>query len=285
MKLATLKDSTRDGKLVVVSKDLTRCSEVGHIARTLQAALDDWEHVSPRLALVAEGLENGAQPYARFHEHDAASPLPRAYQWALASAHQGQPLIRQGASDSFIGPRDAIALADPAHGLDVEGDVAVITGDVAVGASEEDAKDAIKLLLLVNDLSLSGLDAGEADAGGLCIRPKPSSAFSPVAVTPDELGDAWHGGKLHLPLLVSLNGKPVGKADASAGFDFARLIAHAAKTRRLTAGSIIGSGAAPGAQADGAAKTLSLKAGDRVSVEIRDRTGHSIFGAIDQLVN
>ncbi|WP_341878471.1 fumarylacetoacetate hydrolase family protein (plasmid) [Aminobacter sp. P9b] len=332
MKLATLKDSTRDGRLVVVSKDLTRCSEVGHIARTLQAALDDWAHVGPRLANVAEGIETGSQPTMRFHEHDAASPLPRAYQWADGSAYVNHvelvrkargaempasfwtdPLIYQGGSDSFLGPRDPIVMADEASGIDLEGEVAVIVDDVVMGASVEEARDAIRLVILVNDVSLRGLIPAELAKGFGFFQSKPSTAFSPVAVSLDELGDAWDGGKLHLPLLASINGKPFGRANAGVDmtFDFGQLVAHAAKTRPLVAGTIIGSGTVsnkldggPGKPVTeggagysciaeirtietietGSAKTPFLKFGDQVRIEMHDRSGHSIFGAIEQTV-
>lgn len=332
MKLATLKNSTRDGRLVVVSRDLTRCSEVGHIARTLQNALDDWDHVAPRLERVAEGLETGAQPTARFHEHDAASPLPRAYAWADGSAYVNHvelvrkarnadmpesfwtdPLMYQGGSDSFLGPRDPIFAADEAWGIDMEAEIAVIVGDVPMGASVEEARDAIKLVMLVNDVSLRGLIPAELAKGFGFFQSKPSSAFSPVAVSPDDLGDAWKDGKLHLPLLVSLNGKAFGKADAGVDmtFDFGQLVAHAAKTRPLVAGTIIGSGTVsnkldggPGKPvseggagysciaeirtietiATGTPKTPFMKFGDTVRIEMKDKTGHSIFGAIEQTV-
>ncbi|CDZ33013.1 fumarylacetoacetate hydrolase family protein [Neorhizobium galegae] len=332
MKLATLKDSTRDGRLVVVSKDLTQCSEVGHIARTLQAALDDWAYVGPRLERVAEGIETGSQPTIRFHEHDAASPLPRAYQWADGSAYVNHvelvrrarnaempesfwtdPLIYQGGSDSFLGPRDPILLENEAWGADMEGEVAVILGDVPMGASVDEAREAIRLVLLVNDVSLRGLIPSELAKGFGFFQSKPSSAFSPVAVTPDELGSAWDGGKLSLPLKVDLNGKPFGRANAGVDmtFDFPQLIAHAAKTRPLIAGTIIGSGTVsnkldggPGKPvADGGAgysciaeirtietinlgvpKTPFLHFGDTVRIEMKDDKGHSIFGAIEQTV-
>ncbi|WP_269932813.1 fumarylacetoacetate hydrolase family protein [Aminobacter sp. HY435] len=332
MKLATLKDSTRDGRLVVVSRDLTLCSEVGHIARTLQAALDDWAHVGPRLANVAEGIETGSQPTIRFHEHAATSPLPRAYQWADGSAYVNHvelvrkargaempasfwtdPLMYQGGSDSFLGPRDAIVMADEAWGIDLEGEVAVIVDDVAMGASVEEAREAIRLVMLVNDVSLRGLIPAELAKGFGFFQSKPSTAFSPVAVSPDELGDAWDGGKLHLPLLASINGKPFGRANAGTDmtFDFGQLVAHAAKTRPLVAGTIIGSGTVsnkldggPGKPIgeggagysciaeirtietieQGAAKTPFLKFGDQVRIEMHDKSGHSIFGAIEQTV-
>ncbi|WP_378941864.1 fumarylacetoacetate hydrolase family protein [Mesorhizobium sp. ANAO-SY3R2] len=332
MKLATLKDSTRDGRLVVVSRDLTRCSEVGHIARTLQAALDDWAHVGPRLANVAEGIETGWQPTMRFHEHEAASPLPRAYQWADGSAYVNHvelvrkargaempesfwtdPLIYQGGSDAFLGPRDPILMADEAWGIDLEGEVAVIVDDVPMGASRDEAHAAIRLVMLVNDVSLRGLIPAELAKGFGFFQSKPSTAFSPVAVTPDELGDAWFGGKLHLPLLVSVNGKAFGRADAGVDmtFDFPTLVAHAAKTRPLSAGTIVGSGTVsnkldggPGKPIGeggagysciaeirtietiehGAPKTPFLKSGDELRIEMEDADGHSIFGAIEQTV-
>jgi fumarylacetoacetate (FAA) hydrolase len=332
MKLATLKDRTRDGRLVVVSKDLTLCSEVGHIARTLQEALDDWAHVGPRLAQVAAGLETGSQPSMRFHEREAASPLPRAYQWADGSAYVNHvelvrkargaempdsfwtdPLIYQGGSDSFLAPRAPILMADEAWGIDFEGEVAVIVDDVPMGASIEEARAAIRLLMLVNDVSLRGLIPGELAKGFGFYQSKPSSAFSPVAVTPDELGDAWDGGRLHLPLIVDLNGKPFGRANAGIDmtFDFGQLIMHAAKTRPLVAGSIIGSGTVSNKLDGGPGKPVGeggvgysclaeirtietltggklvtpfLSFGDSVRIEMKDKAGHSIFGAIEQTV-
>jgi fumarylacetoacetate (FAA) hydrolase len=332
MKLATLKDSTRDGRLVVVSRDLTHCSEVGHIARTLQAALDDWAHVGPRLSEVAEGLETGAQPSIRFHEHEAASPLPRAYQWADGSAYVNhvelvrkarnaempatfwtEPLMYQGGSDAFLGPRDPIVMADEAYGIDMEAEIAVIVDDVPMAATVEQARTAIRLIMLVNDVSLRGLIPAELAKGFGFFQSKPSSAFSPVAVTPEELGDAWDGGKLHLPLLVDLNGKPFGRANAGIDmtFDFGQLIAHAAKTRPLSAGTIIGSGTVSNKLDGGPGKPVSqggvgysciaeirtietiekgtpttpfMHFGDTVRIEMKDKAGHSIFGAIEQTV-
>ncbi len=332
MKLATLKDSTRDGRLVVVSRDLTRCSEVGHIARTLQAALDDWEHAAPRLAAVAEGLETGAQPSIRFHEHEATSPLPRAYQWADGSAYVNhvelvrkarnaempaafwtEPLIYQGGSDSFLAPRDPIVMADEAYGIDMEAEIGVIVDDVPMAATVEQARAAIRLIMLVNDVSLRGLIPAELAKGFGFFQSKPSSAFSPVAVTPEELGDAWDGGKLHLPLLVDLNGKPFGRANAGIDmtFDFGQLVAHAAKTRPLCAGTIIGSGTVSNKLDGGPGKPVSqggagysciaeirtietiemgtpttpfMHFGDTVRIEMKDKAGHSIFGAIEQTV-
>ncbi|MEJ1156965.1 fumarylacetoacetate hydrolase family protein [Prosthecomicrobium sp. N25] len=334
MKLATLKDRTRDGQLVVVSRDLTRCVSARPIAATLQAALDDWAHVGPRLADLAHDLELGALPSQRFHEHDALSPLPRAYQWADGSAYVNHvalvrrargaempesfwtdPLVYQGGSDTFIGPRDPVRLGSEDWGIDLEAEVAVVTDDVPQGATREQAAAAIRLVMLVNDVSLRNLIPAELAKGFGFFQSKPSSAFSPAAVTPDELGPAWDGGKVRLPLLVSLNGKPFGRADAGVDmtFDFPALIAHAAKTRALGAGSIIGSGTVSNRDADGGPgkpiteggvgysclaelrtvetirdgqpKTPFLRYGDTVRIEMKDAKGHSIFGAIEQTVS
>jgi len=333
MKLATLKDGTRDGKLVVVSRDLTRATEAFNIAATLQGALDDWERLAPRLADLTEQLEHGSVPSFRFHEHECASPLPRAYQWADGSAYVNHvelvrkargaempatfwtdPLMYQGGSDSFLGPREPIGMSDEAWGIDMEGEVAVVTGDVPAGVSADEARKLIRLVMLVNDVSLRGLIAGELAKGFGFFQSKPSSAFSPVAVTPDELGDAWDGAKLHLPLHIDLNGRPFGRAEAGEDmtFDFGRLIAHAAKTRPLCAGSIIGSGTVSNKDADGgpgrpvgeggrgysciaelrvietirngSARTPFLRIGDVVRIEMMDGNGRSIFGAIEQKV-
>jgi fumarylacetoacetate (FAA) hydrolase len=327
-----LKDGTRDGRLVVVSRDLTRYTDASFLARTMQAALDDWARVSPHLEALAESLEHGAVPAERFHEHDAMSPLPRAYQWADGSAYVNHvelvrkargaempqsfwedPLMYQGGSDSFLAPRDPIRMADETWGIDMEGEVAVITDDVPIGATPEEARNAIRLVMLVNDVSLRGLIPGELAKGFGFFQSKPSSAFSPVAVTPDELGEAWDGGKLHLPLCVDLNGKPFGRANAGDDmtFDFPTLIAHAAKTRPLCAGSIIGSGTVSNKLDGGPGKRIEeggvgysciaeirmietieadkpqtpfLQFGDTVRIEMRDNEGHSIFGAIEQVV-
>jgi fumarylacetoacetate (FAA) hydrolase len=332
MKLATLKNGTRDGKLVVVARDLTRCTDASFLVPTLQAALDDWHRIAPHLEALAGSLEAGAVPSARFHEHDAHSPLPRAYQWADGSAYVNHvelvrkargaampesfwtdPLIYQGGSDAFLAPRDPIPLADEAYGADLEAELAVIVDDVAQGAGIDAAREAIRLIMLVNDVSLRGLIPDELAKGFGFYQSKPSSAFSPVAVTPDELGEAWDGGKVHLPLNVDLNGKPFGRANAGVDmtFDFPRLIVHAAKTRPLAAGTIIGSGTVsnkldggPGKPVSeggvgysciaemrmietiegGAAKTPFLRFGDTVRIEMKDKSGHSIFGAIEQAV-
>lgn len=332
MKLATLKDGSRDGILVVVSNDLHHCTTVGHIAQTMQAALDNWAQVEPRLKRVADSLETGAQPVQRFHESEAHSPLPRAYQWADGSAYVNHvelvrkargaeipdsfwtdPLMYQGGSDSFIGPRDPIVVADEAYGIDMEGEVAVIVDDVAMGATTEEAEKAIRLIMLVNDVSLRGLIPAELAKGFGFFQSKPSSAFSPVAVTPDELGDAWKDGKVHLPLCVDYNAKPFGRAEAGVDmtFDFGVLVAHAAKTRPLCAGTIIGSGTVSNKLNDGPGKPISeggvgysciaeirmietindgkpktnfMKFGDTLRIEMKDAKGQSIFGAIDQKV-
>ncbi len=333
MKLATLDNGTRDGRLVVVSRDLTRCTDATAIAPTLQAALDDWEHVAPKLEALAESLSHDAVPTERFHEHDALSPLPRAYQWADGSAYVNHvelvrkargaelpesfwsdPLMYQGGSDAFLAPRAPIVMADEAWGIDMEGEVAVITGDVPMGATPAQAKDTIRLVMLVNDVSLRGLIPGELAKGFGFFHSKPSSAFSPVAVTPDELGDAWDGGKVTLPLCVDLNGKPLGRANAGVDmtFEFPDIVAHAAKTRPLGAGAIVGSGTVSNKDADGSpgkpvadgglgysclaevrmietilegeAKTPFMRFGDTVRIEMKDAEGHSIFGAIEQTV-
>lgn len=333
MKLATLKNGTRDGRLVVVSRDLTKCSDATHIAPTLQAALDDWSRIAPQLASLAEQVELGSVPTVRFHEHDCESPLPRAYQWADGSAYinhvelvrkargaevpesfYDDPLMYQGGSDAFLGPRDAIPLGDPAWGCDMEGEVAVITDDVPAGVSEAEAAEHIKLVMLCNDVSLRGLIPPELAKGFGFFQSKPPSAFTPVAVTPDELGAAWKDSLVHLPLRVDYNGAPFGRAEAGvdATFSLARLVAHAAKTRPLGAGTVIGSGTVSNKDADGGAgkpvaegglgysciaeirmiekiatgefKTGFMRAGDTVRIEMLDAAGHSIFGAIEQVV-
>jgi len=332
LKLATLKNGTRDGRLVIVSRDLTRYTDAGQVAPTLQAALDSWAQTAPRLADLAESLEHDSVPAERFHEHEAMSPLPRAYQWADGSAYVNHvelvrrargaqmpesfwtdPLMYQGGSDAFLGPRDDILIADEAWGIDFEGEIAVVVDDVPMGATAQEARAAIRLLMLVNDVSLRGLIPAELAKGFGFFHGKPSSAFSPVAITPDELGEAWDGGKLHLPLLVHLNGKPFGRANAGVDmtFDFPTLIAHAAKTRPLTAGTIVGSGTVSNKKDGGPGKPVSeggvgysciaeirtvetiesggpktpfMRFGDTVRIEMKDAQGRSIFGAIEQKV-
>ena len=333
MKLASLK-SGRDGKLVVVSKDITQYTDASRVAPTMQAALDNWDQVSPGLQELAQGLETGSVPAERFHERECASPLPRAYQWADGSAYINHvelvrkargaevpesfyedPLMYQGGSDSFLGPRDDIVMpTDDGWGIDMEGEIAVITGDVPMGVSADEAGDYIRLIMLVNDVSLRGLIPAELAKGFGFFQSKPSSAFSPCAVTPDELGEAWKNGAVHLPLLVNYNGEPFGRANAGKDltFNFPQLIAHAAKSRPLSAGAIIGSGTVsnklddgPGKPVseggdgysciaeirmietiyDGAAKTPFMKFGDTVEIKMKDENGKSIFGAIEQKVS
>jgi len=331
MKLSSLR-SGRDGRLVIVSNDLTRCTDARRIAPTLQAALDDWDEAEPHLRELSQSLEVGAAPVERFHERDCAAPLPRAYQWADGSAYVNHvalvrkargaempasfwtdPLMYQGGSDSLLGPRDDIVMPeDEKFGVDFEAEVAVITGDVPMGVSPEEARALIRLVMLANDVSLRALIPDELAKGFGFFQSKPSSAFAPCAVTPDALGAAWKDGKLHLPLEVSLNGAPFGRANAGIDmtFDFGQLIAHAAKTRPLGAGTIVGSGTVsnrgpdggPGKPiADGGAgysciaevrvvetilggkpATPFMRFGDRVEIEMRDDKGHSIFGRIDQ---
>ncbi len=331
MKLATLKDKSRDGNLVVVSRQSTHCIDATDIAPTLQYAIDNWSNVSPKLAELADAVEHGSVPLIRFHEHDAMSPLPRAYQWADGSAYVNHvelvrkargaempesfwtdPLMYQGGSDSFLCPRDPIVMADEAYGIDMEGEVAVIVGDVAMGASHAECLKAIRLVMLVNDVSLRNLIPAELAKGFGFFQSKPSSAFSPIAVTLDELGNAWRDGKLHLPLLVELNGRPFGKSNAGVDmtFDFGQLIQHAAKIRPLCAGTIIGSGTVSNKDKDGSPgkpvaegglgysciaevrvietilrgkpETPFMRFGDTVRIEMKDAQGQSIFGAIEQ---
>ena len=332
MKLASLK-SGRDGRLVVVSNDLAWCADASHIAPTLQAALDDWERVAAQLELLATDLAHETIPRERFHEREAAAPLPRAYQWADGSAYVNHvelvrkargavlpdsfwtdPLMYQGGSDEFLGARDSIPLADEAWGCDLEAEVVVVTGDVPRGVSREEALEHIRLIGLVNDVSLRGLIPAELAKGFGFVQSKPASALSPVFVTPDELGERWRDGKLHGTLMVDLNGEPFGRAETGEDmtFDFGKLIAHLAKTRNLGAGSIIGSGTVSNRDADGgpgrpvarggrgysclaevrmvetildgAAATPFLKRGDTVRIWMEDKQGRAIFGAIEQTV-
>ncbi|MBK8373540.1 fumarylacetoacetate hydrolase family protein [Sphingorhabdus sp.] len=332
MKLASLK-SGRDGRLVVVSDDLAWFAGAGHICPTMQAALDDWQRIAPKLRALATDLQHDAIPKERFHEHDAASPLPRAYQWADGSAYVNHvalvrqargaempdsfwhdPLIYQGGSDSFLAPRDPIPLGDPAWGCDMEAEVVVVTDDVPMGISAEEARNSILLVGLTNDVSLRGLIPGELAKGFGFFQSKPASAFSPVFVTPDALGSCWDGGKLHGALCVDLNGQSLGRADAGVDmtFDFGQLIAHAAKTRNLSAGTIIGSGTVSNRDADGGpgkpiaqgglgysclaevrtvetiqsgqAATPFMQPGDTVRIWMEDERHHPIFGVIEQEV-
>lgn len=323
MKLATLREGGRDGTLVVVSRDLARCVPVPQAAPTLQAALDDWSEVCSELASVYRLLNEGEYPTAvPFEPSRAASPLPRAYQWADGSAYLNHvelvrrargadmpasfwtdPLMYQGGSDGFLAPRDPILAASEDWGIDFEAEVAVITGDVPMGTPPERVGARIRLVVLVNDVSLRNLIPGELAKGFGFFQSKPASALAPVAVTPAELGTAWDGRRLHGPLTTHLNGALFGRPDAGVDmmFDFPTLIAHAAKTRSLGAGTIIGSGTvsnrdrATGSSCiaerraietidNGAARTPFLRFGDRLTIEMLDADGRSIFGAIDQEV-
>lgn len=327
MKLATLKNATRDGQLVVVSKDLSRAVAVSEIAQTLQQALDNWKECQPRLQQCYERLNAGdIENTIPFSNHSKpqqiASPLPRAYQWADGSAYVNHvelvrkargaelppnfwtdPLMYQGGSDNFLGPFDDILVENLEWGVDFEAEVAVITNDVPMGVNSEKASHAICLLMLVNDVSLRNLIPNELNKGFGFFQSKPSSAFSPVAVTPDELGDAWDGKKINLPLITHLNNKIFGSPDAGVDmtFDFPTLIAHAAKTRPLVAGTIIGSGTVSNCDrskgssclaekrmleilANGKPLTSFMNYGDQVRIEMMDKNNQSIFGAIEQKV-
>jgi len=329
VKLASLKDG-RDGRLVVVSNDLTRCASAAAVAPTLQAALDDWANVCPALEAIAKDLEAGGGE--NFDQAACASPLPRAYQWADGSAYVNHvelvrkargaempasfwtdPLMYQGGSDSFLGPRDDIPMAHETWGIDFEAEVTVVTDDVPMGVSAADAVKHIQLIMLVNDVSLRNLIPGELGKGFGFFQSKPSSAFSPIAITPDELGTSWSDAKVHLPLLSTLNDKAIGKPEAGVDmtFDFGQLVAHAAKSRPLSAGCIIGSGTVsnklndgPGKHIDdggvgysciaeirtietindGKPRTSFMQFGDSIRIEMNDANGASIFGTIDQVV-
>jgi len=329
MKLASLKDG-RDGRLVVVSKDLTRFTSAASVAPTLQAALDDWSNTRPALEALAKDLEAGDGE--DFDQTACASPLPRAYQWADGSAYVNHvelvrkargaempasfwtdPLMYQGGSDAFLGPHEAIPMADEAWGIDFEAEVTVITDDVPMGVTAAAALEHVQLIMLVNDVSLRNLIPGELGKGFGFFQSKPSSAFSPIAVTPDELGASWSDAKVHLPLLSTLNNKLIGKPEAGVDmtFDFGQLIAHAAKSRPLGAGCIIGSGTVSNKLNDGPGKhiedggvgysciaeirtietinsgkpsTSFMKFGDQIRIEMNDANGESIFGTIDQVV-
>lgn len=322
MKLASL-NRGRDGELVVVSKDLSKATSATHIAPTLQAAIDDWVNIAPKLDDLYTQLNQGNINDAfDFEQSDCASPLPRAYQWADGSAYVNHvelvrkarnatmpetfwhdPLMYQGGSDSFIPPHAPVKLGSEDWGIDLEAEIAVITDDVPMGVDEASAEQHIKLLMLVNDVSLRNLIPVELAKGFGFFQAKPSSSFSPVAVTPDELGDAWEASKVHLPLVSHINDKLFGKPEAGVDmtFNFSQLVAHAAKTRPLGAGAIIGSGtvsnydrsAGSSCLAEirmletiehGQPKTPFMSFGDTVRIEMFDKDGQSIFGAIDQTI-
>jgi fumarylacetoacetate (FAA) hydrolase len=333
MKVASLKHG-RDGRLVVVSRDLSCFADASAVAPTLQAALDDWAAAEPRLTEIADALEADRIVHGPFDAKAAAAPLPRAFQWADGSAYVNHvalvrkargvevpasfwtdPLMYQGGSDVMLGARDPVTLADEAWGIDIEAEVVVILGDVPMDPTRAEAERAIRLIMLVNDITLRNVTAAELAKGFGFFHSKPSSAFTPVAVTPEELGKAWDGAKVNLPLLSFINDRPLGKPVCSADmtFDFPTLIMHAAKTRALSAGTILGAGTVSNRDGDGgpglpiaegglgysciaeqrtvetirfgAPKTPFLSFGDRVRIEMRDAEGRSIFGAIDQEVH
>ncbi len=335
MKLATYKDGSRDGQLVMVSRDLSQAHYATHIANRLQQVLDDWNFLSPQLQDLYSALNNGRARHAfAFDPKMCMAPLPRAYQWADGSAYLNHvelvrkargadvpasfytdPLMYQGGSDDLAGPRDPIVCASTDFGIDFEAEVAVITGDLPMGCGAERALDGIRLLMLANDVSLRNLIPDELAKGFGFVQSKPSTAFSPVAVTPDELGEAWIQGRVHLPLHSTWNGRKVGMCNAGPDmtFHFGQLIAHLCKTRRVRAGSIIGSGTVsnPGVRQgeaddapvqwphgysciaekrameilqDGQSSTAYMQYGDTIRIDMKGLDGHSVFGAIDQEV-
>ncbi|MRX07069.1 fumarylacetoacetate hydrolase [Pseudoduganella sp. FT25W] len=320
MKLATLKDGSRDGQLMVVSRDLKSAQLADGVARTLQRALDDWTFISPQLDDIYQELNRGGgRRRFDFDPQNCMAPLPRAFQWADGSAYVNhvelvrkargaelpesfweEPLMYQGGSDDFLGPTDDIVLAHEEWGIDFEAEVAVITDDVPMGATADQSLQRIRLLMLANDVSLRNLIPDELAKGFGFVQSKPATSFSPVAVTPDELGDAWKGGKVHLPLLSTWNDKLVGKPHAGVDmvFNFPQLIAHLAKSRNVRAGSIIGSGTVSNKDAKrgysciaeqrclemiagGAPLTPFMAFGDTIRIEMLD-DGKSVFGAIAQ---
>ncbi|MCM2312074.1 MAG: fumarylacetoacetate hydrolase family protein [Steroidobacteraceae bacterium] len=323
MKLASLRNGTRDGQLLIVSRDLARAVPVPHIAQNLQAALDDWGRMQPRLEQAALDFEAGRGPGGfPFQSTQVLSPLPRAHHWVDGSAYVNHvelvrkargaemppsfwtdPLVYQGGSDDFLPPTADVPVPSEEFGIDLEAEVAVVTDDVPMGTTALDARAHIKLVMLVNDWSLRNLIPGELAKGFGFYQSKPATSFSPVAVTPDELGAAWDGGKVSLPLVSHVNGVPLGHPEAGVDmtFDFPRLVEHVTRTRRLGAGAIVGSGTVSNYDRSrgssclaerrmleqveqGRAITPFLAFGDRVRIEMFDRGGRSIFGAIDQRV-
>jgi len=332
MKLATYKNDTRDGTLMIVSRDLTEACSAEGICSTMQQALDNWQAIAPQLQMRYEQLNSGQRESIAFDASRCESPLPRAYQWADGSAYVNHvelvrkargaempesfwtdPLMYQGGSDDFIGPQEDIILPSDDWGIDFEGEVAVVTDDVPMGCSDEQAGERIRLIMLVNDVSLRGLIPGELAKGFGFFQSKPASSFSPVAVTPDELGDAWKDNKVHLPLRSTYNGELFGKPEAGQDmtFNFGQLVAHAAKSRNLGAGAVIGSGTVSNKQGtehgsaiseggvgysciaevrmietirDGKPSTPFMQFGDRIRIEMLDAEGVSIFGAIEQQI-
>lgn len=322
MKLASIKNGTRDGQLVVVSRDLSRMTAATDIAPTLQHALDNWDHCAPALESLFARLQNNDAASQPFLPENAHSPLPRAYHWVDGSAYVNHvelvrkargaempesfwhdPLVYQGGSDDFIGPREDIVVPSTEFGIDMEAETAIITDDVPMGTEAEDAAKHIKLIMILNDVSLRGLIPGELSKGFGFYQSKPSTAFSPVAITPDELGHHYENGTLNLPLTTHLNGELFGEPHCGVDmtFSFLQLIAHVTRTRRLGAGAIIGSGTISNYDRSrgssciaekrmletiehGGPKTPFMQFGDRVRIEMLDEHGASIFGAIDQVV-
>ena len=323
MKLASLKNGSRDGELVVVSRDLKQAVKASSIARTMQVLLDNWDELAPQLEDLYQAINEGiANDAFDFVQGQCESPLPRAFQWADGSAYVNHvelvrkargakmpetfwtdPLMYQGGSDNFLGPRDDIPVVSEEYGIDMEAEVAVITDDVPMNCTAEQAAQHIKLLMLVNDVSLRGLIPGELAKGFGFFQSKPSSAFSPVAITPDELGDDWDGSKLHLPLTTYLNDEILGQPDCGVDmtFDFPTIVAHAAKTRKLMSGCIVGSGTISNQSEEtgssclaevrmleiiksGEAKTPFMRFGDKVKIEMLNKAGDNIFGTIEQTV-
>ena len=327
VKLASFKGPTRDGSLAVVSRDLARAVRVESIAPTMQFALEHWDEVAPRLARVAEKLHEGGEPGAvdfldALGKGEVAAPLPRAYEWLDGSAYlthvervrrarndkvpesfYSDPLMYQGGAGSMTGPRDPIRVLSEDWGIDLEGEVAVIVGDVPMGAKAAAASTHVRLITLVNDVSFRRLIPAELAKGFGFVNGKGANALAPVAVTPDELGEAWRDGKVHLPLRCEVNGRRLGSPNAGvdATFSLYDLIAHAAKTRELCAGTLIGTGTISNRDPatgyaclmearlveqveQGEAKTPFLRFGDRVKIEMVDPNGASVFGAIDQRV-
>ncbi len=321
MKLATYKDGSRDGQLLVVSRDLTQAHYASGIATRMQQLLDDWGFISPQLENLYTQLNHGKLRHAfNFEPKLCMAPLPRAYQWADGSAYINHvelvrkarsaevpesfytdPLIYQGGSDDFLGPCESARFASEAMGIDFEAEIAVITGDVAMGASPEQSLEGVRLLMLANDWSLRNLIPAELAKGFGFFQSKPATAFSPVAVTPDELAGAWSRGRVELTLQSMWNGRKVGQCEAGPEmtFHFGQLIAHIAKTRNVRAGSIVGSGTVSNKDwsrgysciaekraietiEDGAPKTEFMKFGDTIRIEMKGRDGQSLFGAIDQ---
>jgi len=323
VKLASLRNGTRDGQLLVVSRDLTRAVPVPHVAPHLQAALDDWRRIAPRLEQVALDLEDGRAPGSfAFQSTQVLAPLPRAHHWVDGSAYVNhvelvrkargaemppsfwtEPLVYQGGSDDFLPPTADVPVPSEEFGIDLEAEVAVVTDDVPMGTAAAAARGHIQLVMLVNDWSLRNLIPAELAKGFGFYQSKPATSFSPVAVTPDELGGAWDGGKVSLPLVSHVNGERLGHPEAGVDmtFDFPRLIEHVTRTRRLGAGAVVGSGTVSNYDRSrgssclaerrmleqiehGRATTPFLRFGDRVRIEMFDSEGRSIFGAIDQRV-